>query len=105
MPNFGPQQHGNGSKYALPQPRSRQKGQIESDPQLTLTEGEGAVEPCGQQPKTDEKLAQPGGFAVEGAEHVCRRPQEHPPEKAAEKALSHHLRGHRRHPRFSRGSS
>lgn len=105
MPKIPPESRGNGSKYPFPRSSTGQKGQIKPHPQLSQAEGEGAVEPGRQQLQRDEKLAEPGAFAVEGPEHIRRRPQQHPHQKTAQEPLPDHLRSHRRHPRRNLGSS
>ena len=105
MPKSGPQGCRNSAKTPFPEPRPRQKRQIETDPQFAPAQGEGAMQPCNEQLQPYQKLTDPGGFPVEGSEHIHRRPQQHTLQKAPRQPLPYNLRSHRRHPRRSRGSS
>ncbi len=63
------------------------------------------MQPHEKQLQADQQLTEPGESAMKGSEHIRSRPQQHPHKKAARQPLPDHLRGHRRHPRRSRGSS
>ena len=105
MPKRTPQRPGGCAEQQLPKQRAQQKRQIKPQPQLPPAQGKGAVKPRKKQLQSDQQLTQPGKSAVEGSEHIRRRAQQHPLQKTARKALPYHLRGQRRHPRLSRGSS
>ena len=105
MPKTGPQCARCRSEQPFPESRSRQKRQIKPDPQLPAAQGKGAVEPGEKQLQCDQQLAKPGRFSVEGAEYISGSAQQHTLQKATCPPLPDALRGHRRHPRRSRGSS
>ena len=105
MPNLSPKCRHRRPELPFPESRSRQKRQIKPDPQLTPAQGKGAVEPGEKQLQRDQQLAKPGRFSVEGAENIGGSAQQQPHKKAPRQPLRDDLRGHRRHPRRSRGSS
>ena len=79
MPKIAPQCPCNLAVQPLPQPRPQQKRQIKTHTQLPPAQGKGAVQPHEKQLQTDQKLTQPGEAAVQGLEHIRRRPQQHAP--------------------------
>ena len=105
MPKTSPQRARCRAEQPFPESRSRQKRQVKSDPQLPAAQGKGAVEPGEKQLQRDQQLAKPGRFSVEGAENIGGSAQQHTLQKAPCQPLPDDLRGHRRHPRRSRGSS
>ena len=105
MPQTGEKGRCGSPEDPFPESRSRQKRQIKPDPQLPAAQGKGAVEPGEKQLQCDQQLAEPGRFSVEGAEYISGSAQQHTLQKATRQPLPDDLRGHRRHPRRSRGSS
>lgn len=105
MPKTGPQRARCRAEQPFPESCSRQKRQVKPNPQLPTAQGKGAVEPGEQQLQCDQQLAKPGRFSVEGAEYIGGSAQQHTLQQAPRKPLPDDLRGHRRHPRRSRGSS
>ena len=105
MPKTRPEGPHGGPEPPFPKPCPSEQGKIKSDPELAPAEGEGAVQPCRQQRQTDPKLAEPGKSAVERTEHIRRRTQQHPLQKAAQKPGPDEPGRHRRQPRVLLGSS
>lgn len=105
MPKTSPHRARYRAEQPFPESCSRQKRQIKPDPQLPAAQGKGAVEPGEKQLQCDQQLAKPGRFSVEGAEYIGGSAQQHTLQKAPRQPLPDDLRGHRRHPRRSRGSS
>ena len=105
MPKLRPQSRHCRTEQELPEPRAQQKRQIKPHPQLPAAQGKGAVEPGEKQLQCDQQLAKSGRFSVEGAEYIGGSAQQHTLQKATRQPLPDDLRGHRRHPRRSRGSS
>jgi hypothetical protein len=105
MPNLSPKCRHRRPELPFPEPGSHQKRQIKPQPQLAPAQGEGAVEPGEKQLQCDQQLAKPGRFSVEWAEYIGGSAQQHTLQKAPRQPLPDDLRGHRRHPRRSRGSS